>query len=171
MARPAPRITLTPEEEVLLQTISSSRETPHSLVQRSRIVLLASQGGTNQAIGQELGLHEETVGLWRSRWAKGSAGLAERATNPKRLREAVSELLADKPRPGCPGLFTAEQICQLLAVACEPPPEHLGQWTQPELARVLVERGIVASISARSVGRFLKSGGSKTAPGQILAEP
>ena len=113
MARPAPRITLTPEEEVLLQTISRSRETPHSLVQRSRIVLLASQGGTNQAIGQKLGLHEETVGLWRSRWAEGNAGLATRATHPKRLREAVSERLADKPRPGCPGLFTAEQICQL----------------------------------------------------------
>ena len=161
MARPAPRIILTPAEAVLLQTISRCRETPHSLVQRSRIVLLASQGGTNKGIGQELGLHEETVGLWRSRWAEGSAGLAKRATNSKRLREAVSELLADKPRPGCPGLFTAEQICQLLAVACELPPEHLGQWTQPELARVLVERGIVESISARSVGRFLNQGDLK----------
>jgi hypothetical protein len=51
-----------------------------------------------------------------------------------------------------------------LAVACETPPEHLSHWTQPELARTLIKRGIVDNISASSVGRFLKSGGFKTAP-------
>jgi hypothetical protein len=35
----------------------------------------------------------------------------------------------------------------------------------------VVHRGIVASISASSVGRFLKSGGFKTASNQILVKP
>jgi transposase len=171
MARPAPQITLTPEENTLLQAINRSREAPHSLVQRSRIVLLASRGYANKAIGKKLGLNEETVGMWRGRWARGGAELAKRSGNPVRLREAVGELLADRPRPGCPGLFTAEQICRLLALACEPPPEHFSHWTRPELVRVLVERGVVDSISASSVGRFLKSGGFEAPSDQILAEP
>jgi hypothetical protein len=27
--------------------------------------------------------------------------------------------LADRPRPGCPATFTAEQICQIMAIACD----------------------------------------------------
>lgn len=171
MARPAPRIILTPEEEALLQGLSRSREIPHSLVQRSRIVLLAGQGRANKAIGLELGINEETAGLWRGRWSGGGAELAECAGKPKRLREVVGGLLADRPRPGVPGLFTAEQICRLLAVACETPPDHLDRWTRRELARALVERGVVEGISASSVGRFLKSRGSETPPQPVLAEP
>ena len=90
---------------------------------------------------------------------------------PKQLRNAVSLVLADKPRSGSPGTFTAEQIYQLLAVVCETPPEHLSHWTQPELARTVIHRGIVESISASSVGRFLKSGGFKTPSNQILVKP
>lgn len=171
MARPAPRVILTLEEESLLQAISRSREIPHSLVQRSRIVLLAAQGRANKAIGLELGIHAETVSLWRGRWSRGGVELAECAGKPGRLRDVVGGLLADRPRPGVPGLFTAEQICRLLAVACETPPDHLDRWTRRELARALVERGVVGSISASSVGRFLKSRGSETPPQPVLAEP
>lgn len=134
-------------------------------------MLSADAGRNNKTISQDTGLCEDTVGFWRKRWLAGCAGLEKLAGKPTLLREAVSQLLADKPRPGSPGIFTAEQICRLLAVACETPPEHLSHWTRPELARTVVERGIVERISARSVGRFLKSGRFKTPPDQILAEP
>jgi hypothetical protein len=58
----------------------------------------------------------------RKRWLVGGSELEKFAAKPKPLREAVSRLLADKPRPGSPCVFTAEQICRLLAVACETPP-------------------------------------------------
>jgi transposase len=164
MARPLPSLTLTAELQELLQTITRSREAPHSLVQRAQIILAANAGCNNKTIGQNLGLCEDTVGFWRKRWIASGVELAQFESNPKRLREAVSQLLADKSRPGSPGVFTAEQICQLLAVACEKPPEHLSHWTQPELARTVMERGIVEQISASSVGRFLKSGRFKAAP-------
>jgi transposase len=134
-------------------------------------VLSANAGCNNKTISQDTGLCEDTVGFWRKRWLEGCAGLEKLAGKPKLLREAVSRLLADKPRPGSPGVFTAEQICQLLAIACETPPEHLSHWTQPELAKTLINRGVVGTISASSVGRFLKSGGFETPPDQILAEP
>jgi transposase len=178
MARPLPLLKLNTELQGILQSISRSRETPHSHVQRAQIVLLAGEGADNKAIANRLGLCEETVGLWRKRWLGNAAGLEKLAGKPKPLRETVVQALADKPRPGCPGTFTAEQICQLLAVACETPPEHLSHWTQPELALAMVGRGIVEAISPTSVGRFLyplkghkKSGRPQTPPGQILAEP
>ena len=169
MARPTAPINLSIEQNGLLQSIVRSREVPHSLVQRAQIVLAAGEGRANKAIANELGLCEETVGLWRRRWAQGCAGLEGLGQKPKRLREAVSALLADKPRPGCPGTFTAEQICRILAVACEKPPEHLSHWTRPELVREATRRGIVEQISETSIGRFLKSGEPETPPDQILA--
>ena len=162
MARPLPPLTLSSEQQSILETIARSREAPHSLVQRAQIVLSAHAGDNNKMISQRLGLCEETVGFWRKRWLAASIELVNYAGRPKQLREAVSRLLADKPRPGCPGVFTAEQICQLLAVACETPPEHLSHWTQPELVRTVINRGIVDTISASSIGRFLKSGGTET---------
>jgi putative transposase len=164
MARPLPPLKLNIELQEILQTITRSREAPHSLVQRAQIVLSASAGSYNKTISQELGLCEETVGFWRKRWVDNGAELEKLKGQPRQLRETISQVLADKPRPGSPGLFTAEQVCHLLAVACETPPEHLSHWTQPELARTLIKRGIVDNISASSVGRFLKSGGFKTAP-------
>ncbi len=160
MAGPLIPLTLSSEQQGILETIVRSREAPHSLVQRAQIVLSAHAGERNKAISQRLELCEETVGFWRKRWLTESLALEKQADQPKPLREAISQLLADKPRPGCPGIFTAEQICQLLAVACETPPEHLSHWTQPELARTAIERGIVDTISSSSIGRFLKSRGA-----------
>ena len=77
MARPTTPIDLSPEQSRLLQSIVSSREVPHGLVQRATIVLAASQGRTNKAIAAEMGLCEETVGLWRKRWVQGRADLAK----------------------------------------------------------------------------------------------
>ena len=171
MARPLLPLILSSEQRHILETLRRSREAPHSLVQRAQIVLSAHAGDNNKVISQRLGLCEETVGLWRKRWLAEGIELKKYEGRAKQLREAVGRLLADKPRPGCPGLFTAEQICQLLAVACEAPPEHLSHWTQPELARTVISRGIVDTISTSSVGRFLKSGRTETPSSQVLAQP
>jgi putative transposase len=171
MARPTSPIILSPEQHALLQVIVHSREVPHSLVQRAQIVLAAGAGRHNNAIGEELGLCEETVGLWRQRWVQGSVALEPLEHQPKRLREAVGQVLADQPRPGCPATFTAEQICQILALACERPPEQFSHWTRQELVREVIRRGIAEQISETSIGRFLKSGGVETSPDPILAEP
>jgi transposase len=50
------------------------------LVTRARIVLLASEGWTNQEIAAELEVKEQTVGLWRKRFIeRGLAGLEKDA--------------------------------------------------------------------------------------------
>lgn len=171
MARPTIPIKLSPAQNELLQSIARSRVESHSLVQRAQIVLRANGGCNNKAIAAELGVCEETVGLWRKRWVAAQVELDKWEGNPMKLREAVNRWLTDQPRPGCPGTFSAEQICQILAVACEKPPESISHWTCPELTREVVRRGIVEQISKTTMGRFLKSGGSKTSSEQILTQP
>ena len=67
--------------------------------------------------------------------------------------------MADAPRSGAPPTYTPEQVCAIMALACEPPEQSdlpLSHWSQSGLAREAVKRGIVDSISHGSVGRFLK---------------
>ena len=111
---------------------------------RARIILLAADGIGNRDSARRLGIAVQTVRCWRRRWS-GEPELA----------------LADAPRPGTPPTFTAEQICAILALACEPPEASgvpITHWSQSALAREAVKRGLVETISHGSIGRFLKGG-------------
>lgn len=156
--RICPIIELTDEQKHLLEEITRSRQLPHSLVQRAQVVLLANAGKKNKAISQELHFQEETVGKWRKRWLSVSEELAACAGKLKALRQTIESTLADAPRPGAPTIFTAEQICQLIALACETPPEYLSEWSRTTLAQEAVKRKIVESVSPTSIGRFLNQG-------------
>ena len=95
-----------------------------------------------------LGVWRKTVSQWRARWL---AGLESSAP--------VAERLSDAARSGAPARITAEQICAIVALACERPEESdrpVTHWSQQELADEAMKRGIVEQISQRSVGRFLK---------------
>ena len=50
MARPLFPLTLNTEQRELLQATTRSREIPHSLAQRTRIILAADAGDSNKAI-------------------------------------------------------------------------------------------------------------------------
>jgi hypothetical protein len=109
MARPLSPLKLNTEQRDLIEAITRSREIPHSLAQRAGIILAADAGDSNKTISQALNLCEDTVGFWRKRWVDECIDLEKWAGKPRHLREAVSRLLADRPRPGSPGVFTAEQ--------------------------------------------------------------
>jgi putative transposase len=87
---------------------------------------------------------------------------------------AVVERWQDTPRSGALCTFSPEQWCQIMALACEPPTNAgrpISHWTPRELADEAIKRGIVATISERHVGRFLKSGRAQTASQSLLAQP
>jgi putative transposase len=89
------------------------------------------------------------------------------------LARLVSDALDDAPRAGAPPTFTAEQVVQIVALACEPPPgsdRPVSHWTPRELAEEAVTRGIVSTISPRSVGRFLGSGRAPTPLEPLLVD-
>jgi putative transposase len=136
------------------------------------MILLAFDGLANEDIADRIGCERHAVGLWRRRWAEALRRLVlvECCEKESALPRAITELLSDLPRSGSPGKFTAEQVTQILALACEPPEDSgrpVTHWTPRGLADEVRQRGIVASISPRQVGRFLKDG-SAAAPSQPL---
>lgn len=105
---------------------------------------------------RRLGIGRTTVQNWRKRWLHGS-------------ELTVLERLQDAPRSGAPAVYTPEQICAIVAIACERPSESqrpITHWTQQEIADEAMKRGLVEYISQRSVGRFLKRSGLETAPNE-----
>lgn len=68
--------------------------------------------------------------------------------------------MRDAPRSGAPGKFTAEQITQVLAIACESPSQSgrpITHWTARELRDEVINRGIVGEISESRIGHFLRT--------------
>lgn len=146
-----------------LERIVRRASSPQVAVLRAKCILAAAAGHNNEQIAQRLGMHCETVRIWRGRWAAAADRLAavDGEGDGPAFGELIAELLADQPRRGAPVKFRAEQVCQIVAVACEAPARlrrdrPVTHWTPRELADEVVKRGIVTSISPRSVGRFLK---------------
>ena len=156
-------IHLNERQQSILEEIVRCRHSPHYEVDRARIVLEAGSGLRNRPIAHKLGLDRETVRVWRNRWANASEPMEQLESEPD-FRKFVHAVLKDAARSGCPATFSPEEICRIIAVACEPPDESqrpICEWTPRELSEEVLKRGIVPKISVRSVGRFLKSSRSK----------
>lgn len=156
----AAKIQLTEKQHRILQQMRSATTAPQRLVQRAGVILMAFSGMLNETIGKEVGLASKQVGLWRRRWQQSFDALVaiECGESHAVLRRAIEDVLSDAPRSGSSGTFTAEQVTAILAVACEPPEQSgrpIDRWTHRELADEVVRRGIVPSISASQVGRYL----------------
>jgi transposase len=142
---------LNEQERKDLEELVRRHSTPQQLAKRGRMILLAAQGKRNAEIARELGASTDTVRSWRMRW------LGLQAVPLSEL--SVSERLTDIPRPGRPSQITAEQTCQIVALACEQPKERpISQWTGREIADEVIRRGIVPTISPRHAARVLKKG-------------
>jgi hypothetical protein len=156
----ATKVTITERQQQILDEFSRSRSEPSFLRQRSTLLLLAFAGLLNEQIAPQVDLERHQVGIWRSRWAAAFDRLilVECLEDTSALRKAIRQLLADAPRPGAPGKFTAEQLAQIFAVACEDPQKSgrpVTHWTHAELTDEVIKRGIVASLSVRHLGRLL----------------
>jgi transposase len=155
MAMPATPITLSEAEREGLEVLVRRHTTPQQIATRARIVLAAGAGQTNVQIVHQVGLSRESVRLWRDRWAAlRDIPLDERS---------VTQRLADAPRPGTPARITAEQVCQIVALACAAPAtagRPIIQWSSREIADEITARGIVETISPRHAARLLKRGTS-----------
>lgn len=152
-------------QRLILEKVRRSKRWSQELVTRCRIVLMSAAGKTNASQAIILGVDRQLVRRWRHRWAESADALAaaEAAdTNTKKFErdyeKMVLAVLSDEYRSGAPAKFSAEQVVTIISLACEPPADSglpVSHWTPSELAREAQKRGIVASISARHVDRFL----------------
>jgi putative transposase len=143
-----PTVPLSEAEYQELLTRIRAHKTPQHFSFRAQIILLLAEGLNAPEGARRLGTSRKTVRLWRRHWLKRPGG-------------SVHERLQDAPRPGAPAICSAEQWCQIIALACEPPEASgrpISHWTPRALADEARQRGIVEPISERHIGRFLQSG-------------
>lgn len=171
----AAALQVSPLQQDWLQRLQRQQTADQRLVRRASIILALAAHPCIEAVALQLRLTRLTVRHWPDRWLEATADLqrAEQDQDRHRLRTLLGQVLDDAPRPGTPATFTPEQIVQIVAVACEPPEESgrpISHWTSRELADEVKKRRIVAAISPRSVGRFLKRGRVAAAPEPLLAQ-
>ena len=117
MPRIAPAIILDPETQATLSNWVQASSTPQAVALRSRIVLAAATGRSNQQIAVDLNIPEVTVGKWRRSFA--DQGL---------------EGLHDAVRSGRPPKHDAAVWQRVQTLACQQP-ESQGRWTVRTLAQ------------------------------------
>jgi len=117
----APVITLSDSERRSLESWSRGRSTQARRVLRAKIVLMAAEGKTNQAIAAELRTSKPTVGRWRSRFA--------------RLRVAGIE--KDAPRPGRTPAVSAKTVDLIVRKTTQEKPEAATHWSTRTMAKAV----------------------------------
>jgi transposase len=121
-------ITLTAEQQAVLEEWVRAHGTPQQVVKRCQIVLMKAQGVSDGAIAAQLGLHRHTCRLWRQRFAVGG---------PESLWE-IAEGRGRKPFPGL-----AQKIVEATVTSRPPGQTH---WSARTLAKA---QGVHASTVAR----------------------
>jgi transposase len=148
-----PAVILTEAERQALEKLVKRHSVGQQVALRARIILAAADGSNNTQIASRLGITPDTARLWRDRW------LQLHAITLGDL--SVEDRLQDLPRPGAPLQITADQRCQIEALACEEPEEGgrpITHWTAREIADEVLKRQIVEHISPRHAARLLKRG-------------
>ena len=146
-------LTLSGEERKDLEELVRRHSTAQQLAKRGRMIVAAAEGKSNAEIARALSVSVDTVRSWRMRWI----GLQ---TVPLAAVPVV-ERLTDIPRPGRPSQISSEQVCPIVALACEQPKERpISQWTGREIADEVMRRGILPALSPRHAARVLKRGSS-----------
>lgn len=132
-----------------------------SIVLRARTILLAHKKMLNCQIAELVDAERHCVGRWRKRWQDSFDALLSIEMNEPQavLERAIVDTLRDAHRSGSPGKFSAEQVVQLVSIACEDPRDSdrpVEDWTGRELADEMQKRSIVDSISVSWVNELLR---------------
>jgi len=152
---------LTDTQRAILQQMERGTTTERRVIDRVRILLSFDTLRSKKGVARTLGIDIKTVRTWHERWdeVRGLLSPLETDCVPRQAyRRVLEAALTDAPRSGAPLTFTAEQVAQIIAMACEKLDDSDGpvsHWTNGHLAAEAVERKIVASMSRTSVGRFL----------------
>lgn len=162
------------QREVIEKIICRSTSMQHH-VTRAKIILLAAEGIGNVEIAERLNMNRKTIYHWRKQWLNSVDLLStvELEGDEKLLYKTILNILSDEQRSGAPLKYSAEVVCQIIAVACEKPEDcghPISHWTPQALRLEVIKRGIVENISIRQIGRFLKRSRSEAASGALLGK-
>jgi transposase len=115
--RPRKPLTVEPTDQEKLELLARRPKTAQRVAIRSKIVLRAAEGLSNQEIAGRLGITGATVGKWRERY-----------------RVQGMEGLADEPRPGTPRKITDAKVEEAVTQTLESLPAARTHWSTRSLA-------------------------------------
>jgi transposase len=136
--RTASKIVLTKNEKEILTAFSRSGKIASRLVERSKIVLLASEGFENQQIGERLGISRQKAGRWRDRYFKSRLLGIEK----------------DAPRSGRIPAIDWKTKTRIVNKTLQELPTTLTHWSRRTMAKA-------SGLSASTIGRIWSSHGIK----------
>lgn len=158
------QIKISSAQKEILKKISQKTTSIVRESERAKLILNLETSPSELSTTRKLKISRTKVRHWKKKWKKNeeifeTIEKSETKTAQKELEKKLKEFLSDAPRTGTPPKFSAENYCQILAIALESPEKSgrtISNWTQEELAEEAIKRKIVESISGRQVGRFLK---------------
>jgi transposase len=130
-------LSVTEGQREVLERWSRRPKSPHSIAQRARIVLLAADGLSNNAVADKVDVHQATVVKWR-----------------KRFLERGVDGLIDEPRPGAPRTISDADVEAVIVRTLEDKPTDATHWSTRDLAKKV-------GMSPSSVGRIWRAFGLK----------
>jgi transposase len=110
-------IELSGDEREVLEAWTRRRTSAAALSLRARIVLACAAGQGNTQIAAGLGVHRNTVALWR-----------------RRFLEFRLDGLLDEPRPGQPRKITDAQVEEVITKTLETTPKDATHWSTRSMA-------------------------------------
>jgi transposase len=110
-------IELSVDEREALEAWTRRRTSAAALSLRSRIVLACAAGESNSEVARRLGVHRNTVSLWR-----------------RRFLEFRLDGLLDEPRPGQPRKITDAKVEEVITKTLESTPENATHWSTRSMA-------------------------------------
>jgi transposase len=115
---PVAPLEITPEQRTMVEAWVRATTTPQRVVLRSRIVLLAADGLASLHIARQLGVSQDTVRLWRRRFALAGA----------------EGLLEDAPGRGRKPIISADRVQQVVHATLHERPPQATHWTLRTMA-------------------------------------
>ena len=118
IGRPMPPLILDEVERETLERWVRRPKTAQALALRARMILACAEGLSNTAVGTDLGVSDETVGKWRSRFLE------------RRL-----DGLSDEPRSGRPRAVTDDDVERVITLTLETAPRDATHWSTRSMAQ------------------------------------
>lgn len=115
--RRARKVDLSDDQVRFLEAELAREGVPPFLADRYRAILLCAKGMASKDVADQLGMHEQTVGKWRRRYARGGV-----------------EALADGLRSGRPRTITPSQANRLVRRTIAGHPQGANHWTIRSMA-------------------------------------
>jgi transposase len=118
VGRPLRPLVLSGEERAELEGWARRHSTAQTLADRARVVLLAADGMGSRQLARKLGISEQTVCKWRSRF----------------LENRIAGLF-DEPRSGAPRTIGDDDVERAIKLTLEKRPKGATHWSTRSLAK------------------------------------